>query len=128
MRDWGTSGPDPVDYPDYVVPAARAVARGEADRAIVFGGSGQGEAMVANKVRGVRAALCHDVTTARLSRQHNDANVLSLGARVTGTEVAADIVRAWLETPFEGGRHLQRVQKIHAVEAAEAGGGQGAGG
>ncbi len=127
MQDWGTSGPDPVDYPDYVVPAARAVARGEADRAIVFGGSGHGEAMVANKVRGVRAALCHDVTTARLSRQHNDANVLSLGARVTGTEVAADIVRVWLETSFEGGRHLRRVQKIHAVEATETSGGQGGG-
>lgn len=127
VHDWGTTGPDPVDYPDYVAPAARAVARGEADRAIVFGGSGHGEAMVANKIRGVRAALCHDVTTARLSRQHNDANVLSLGARTTGTEVAADIVRVWLETSFEGGRHLRRVQKIHAVEAAEASGGQGEG-
>ena len=115
-----------MDYPDFIVPAARTVARGEADRAIVFGGSGNGEAMAANKVRGIRAALCHDVTTARLSRQHNDANVLSLGARITGTEVAADIVRAWLETAFEGGRHARRVEKIQAVEVAESSrGGEG---
>lgn len=110
-----------MDYPDFVAPAARAVARGEADCAIVFGGSGNGEAMAANKVRGIRAALCHDVTTARLAREHNDANVLALGARITGTEVAADIVRVWLETSFAGGRHARRVEKIRALEAEEAG-------
>lgn len=126
MQDFGTDGTDPVDYPDFIVPAARAVARGEADRAIIFGGSGNGEAMAANKVRGVRAALCHDVTTARLSRQHNDANVLSLGARITRTEVVADIVQVWLDASFEGGRHARRVEKIRAVEAAESsGGGEG---
>lgn len=94
------------------------MAAGEAERAIVFGGSGNGEAMAANKIRGIRAALCHDVTTARLSRQHNDANVLALGARITGEAVVGDIVRVWLETPFEGGRHVPRVQKIHALEEA----------
>ncbi len=120
MQDLGTDSPEAVDYPDFIVPAARAVARREADRAIVFGGSGNGEAMAANKVRGIRAALCHDVTTARLSRQHNDANVLALGARITGSEVAADVVRIWLETPFAGGRHIRRVEKIHAVEVAES--------
>ncbi len=126
VQDCGTDSTVAVDYPDFIVPAARTVARGEADRAIVFGGSGNGEAMAANKVRGIRAALCHDVTTARLSRQHNDANVLSLGARITGTEVAADIVRAWLEASFEGGRHARRVEKIQAVEVAESsGGGEG---
>lgn len=105
-----------MDYPDFIAPAARAVARGEAERGIVFGGSGNGEAMAANKIRGIRAALCHDVTTARLARQHNDANVLALGARITGTEVAADIVHVWLETGFDGGRHARRVEKLAALE------------
>lgn len=114
--DFGTFDDEPVDYPDVVLPAARAVARGEADRAIVVGGSGNGEAMAANKVRGIRAALCHDVTTARLSRQHNDANVLALGARIIGPEVATDVVRTWLETPYEGGRHVRRLEKLHAAE------------
>lgn len=126
MQDFGTTSTDPVDYPDFIVPAARAVARGAAERAIVFGGSGNGEAIVANKVRGVRAALCHDATTARLSRQHNDANVLALGARITGSAVAADIVRTWLATEFAGGRHARRVAQIAAVEATESpGGGEG---
>ncbi len=119
VQDVGTNAPDPVDYPDYVVPAVRAVAGGEVERAIVFGGSGNGEAIAANKVRGIRAAVCHDVTTARLSRQHNDANVLALGARIIGSQVAADIVRVWLDTPFEGGRHARRVAKIHALEDQE---------
>ena len=116
VRDFGTNSEDPVDYPDLIVPAAEAVARGECDRGIVLGGSGNGEAMVANKVPGVRCALCHDVTTARLARAHNDSNVLSLGQRIVGSEVARDIVRTWLDTPFEGGRHEQRVQKIAAIE------------
>lgn len=116
MKDFGTDSADPVDYPDVIVPAVRAVARGEVERGIVFGGSGNGEAMAANKVAGIRAALCHDVTTARLARQHNDANVLALGARITGTEVAADIVRAFLDTTFEGGRHARRVEKLRALD------------
>ncbi len=120
VRDYGTDSADPVDYPDFVVPAARAVAGGEAERGIVFGGSGNGEAMAANKVAGVRAALCHDVTTARLARQHNDANVLALGARIIGTEVVADIVRVFLDTAFDGGRHARRVEKLRALEGDRA--------
>ncbi|HEU5299010.1 MAG TPA: ribose 5-phosphate isomerase B [bacterium] len=116
VRDFGTGSEDPVDYPDLIVQAADAVARGEYERGIVLGGSGNGEAMVANKVAGVRCALCHDVTTARLARAHNDSNVLSLGQRIVGGEVARDIVRTWLETAFEGGRHAQRVEKIAAIE------------
>ncbi|MGH2454597.1 MAG: ribose 5-phosphate isomerase B [bacterium] len=116
VQDFGTDSTEPVDYPDVVVPAARAVTRGEAERGIVFGGSGNGEAMAANKVAGIRAALCHDVTTARLARQHNDANVLALGARITGTEVAADLVRVFLETGFDGGRHARRLEKLRALE------------
>lgn len=116
VQDFGTDSTDPVDYPDVVVPAARAVTRGEAERGIVFGGSGNGEAMAANKVAGIRAALCHDVTSARLARQHNDANVLALGARITGTEVAGDLVRVFLETGFDGGRHARRIEKLRALE------------
>jgi ribose 5-phosphate isomerase B len=122
--DFGTHSDDPVDYPDFVVPAAEAVRRGECDRAIVVGGSGNGEAIAANKVPGVRAALCHDATTARLSRSHNDANVLALGQRITGSEVVRDIVRVWLQTPFEGGRHQRRLEKIAAVEGRWARGGE----
>ncbi|HEX4840952.1 MAG TPA: ribose 5-phosphate isomerase B [bacterium] len=121
VRDFGAHSEEPVDYPDFVVQAAEAVRRAECLRAIVFGGSGNGEAMVANKVPGIRCALCHDVTTARLARAHNDANVLALGQRITGSEVAKDIVHTWLDTPFEGGRHQRRVDKIAAVEAKVAG-------
>ena len=114
--DFGTDSEAPVDYPDFIVPAAQAVARGEADRGIVIGGSGNGEAMAANKVAGIRAALCHDVTTARLSRLHNDANVLSLGARIVGEQVVRDIVTAWLETEFSSeARHQRRIDKMHAI-------------
>ncbi len=116
VRDFGTRSEDPVDYPDFIALAADAVRRGECERGIVLGGSGNGEAMVANKVPGVRCALCHDVTTARLARAHNDANMLALGQRITGSEVAKDIVRAWLETPFEGGRHQRRLDKMAAIE------------
>lgn len=119
VQDFGTGSEDPVDYPDLIVQAADAVARGECERGIVLGGSGNGEAMVANKVAGVRCALCHDVTTARLARAHNDSNVLSLGQRIVGGEVARDIVRTWLETGFEGGRHARRVEKIAAIERAQ---------
>lgn len=116
-RDFGTHSEDPVDYPDFAVPAAEAVSRGECDRGIVLGGSGNGEAIVANKIPGIRCALCHDVTTARLARAHNDVNMLALGQRIVGSEVARDIVRAWLETPFDSGRHQQRIEKISAIEA-----------
>lgn len=116
VRDFGTSSEDAVDYPDYILLAAEAVSRGECERGVVLGGSGNGEAMVANKVPGIRCALCHDVTTARLARAHNDANVLAVGQRIVGSEVAQDLVRVWLETPFEGGRHQRRVEKIAEIE------------
>jgi ribose 5-phosphate isomerase B len=119
VNDCGTFSRDSVDYPDFIRPAAEAVAKGESERGIVIGGSGNGEAMVANKVAGIRCALCHDVTTARLSREHNDANVLSLGARIVGSEVARDIVTTWLETPFSGeARHARRIAKIRAMESS----------
>ena len=116
VRDLGTSTVEPVDYPDYCIPVAEAVARGEADRGFIFGGTGNGEAMAANKVIGIRCAVCHDVTTARLARSHNDANMLALGARIVGTEVAKEIVRTFLATPFEGGRHIPRIEKISKYE------------
>ena len=110
--DFGTFSAEPVDYPVFVRPAAEAVARGECERGIVFGGSGNGEAMTANKVRGVRCALCWNEESARLSRQHNDANVLSLGERLVPEELALGIVRIWLVTDFEGGRHAQRIAQL----------------
>jgi ribose 5-phosphate isomerase B len=110
--DFGTSSEDSVDYPVYVRPAAEAVARGECDRGIVLGGSGNGEAMCANRVRGVRCALCWSVQVAELARRHNDANVISLGARLTSEAEAEAIVRTWLDTPFEGGRHVRRIQML----------------
>ena len=112
--DFGTNSEDAVDYPVFVRPAAEAVAKGECDRGIVFGGSGNGEAMVANKVRGVRCALCWSEESARLSRQHNDANVLSLGQRLVPEELALQIVRIWLTTEFEGGRHAKRIAQLEA--------------
>lgn len=112
VRDFGTDSTEAVDYPVFIRPAAEAVARGEADRAIVLGGSGNGEAIVANKVPGVRCALCWSVESARLSREHNDANALSLGERLVPLETALEIVRVWLATPFEGGRHARRVAQI----------------
>jgi len=112
--DFGTNSEEPVDYPLFIRPAAQAVAKGECDRGIVFGGSGNGEAMVANKVRGVRCALCWNEETARLSRQHNDANVLSMGQRVIPEETALAIVRVWLTTEFEGGRHAKRVAQLES--------------
>ena len=115
VQDCGTFNEEPVDYPVFIRPAAEAVARGECDRAIVFGGSGNGEAMAANKVRGVRCALCWNEELARLSRQHNDANALSIGERVVAEELALRIVRTWLETAFEGGRHMHRVAQLNAM-------------
>lgn len=116
VNDLGTHSEDPVDYPPFCAAVARAVAGGEVERGIVLGGSGQGEQIAANKVRGVRAALCNDLYTARYSRLHNDANVLSIGARVVGEGLAEEIVRTWLATGFEGGRHLRRLALIAAIE------------
>ncbi|MDQ3119230.1 MAG: ribose 5-phosphate isomerase B [Verrucomicrobiota bacterium] len=112
VADFGTFSPEAVDYPIFVRPAAEAVARGECERGIVFGGSGNGEAMTANKVRGIRCAVCWNEESARLSRQHNDANVLSLGERLVPEELAFAMVRLWLETPFEGGRHARRIAQL----------------
>jgi ribose 5-phosphate isomerase B len=112
VTDFGTWSEEPVDYPRFIRPAAEAVAKGECERGIVFGGSGNGEAMAANKVRGVRCALCWNEETARLSRQHNDANVLSIGERVIPEETALALVRVWLTTDFEGGRHAQRIAQL----------------
>ena len=115
VRDFGTDSEEPVDYPLFIHPVAAAVAAGEVERGIVLGGSGNGEAMVANRVRGVRCALCWNEESARLGRQHNDANVISLGQRMMPEELALSIVRIWLETPFEGGRHTRRIQEIDEV-------------
>jgi ribose 5-phosphate isomerase B len=115
--DFGTDSEESADYPLFIRPAAEAVAAGECDRAIVLGGSGNGEAMAANRVPGVRCALCWDERTARLAREHNDANALSLGQRLISRETALAIVKVWLETPFEGGRHVRRIQMIDQTEA-----------
>ena len=112
VRDFGTHSTEPVDYPVYIRPVAEAVAKGELERGIVLGGSGNGEAMVANRIRGVRCALCWNLETARLGREHNDANVLSIGQRMVPVELALEIVRSWLTTPFAGGRHLERIREI----------------
>ena len=119
VLDHGTDSTEPVDYPPFCAAAARAVATGAADRGIVLGGSGQGEQIAANKVDGVRAALCHDLFLARLSREHNDANVLAMGARVVAPAYAREIVRVWLGTPFEGGRHVRRLDEISQIERGE---------
>jgi ribose 5-phosphate isomerase B len=114
VRDFGTDSPEPVDYPCFIRPVAEAVSRGESERGIVLGGSGNGEAIVANRVHGVRCALCWNVESARLARAHNDANVLSLGARFLSEPDALAIVDTWLTTPFDGGRHQRRIDLIDA--------------
>jgi ribose 5-phosphate isomerase B len=119
VTDLGTDSEEPVDYPIYCSRVGRAVADGDAERGIVLGGSGQGEQLSANKVKGVRAALCNDLYTAEYSRRHNDANVLSMGARVVGEGLADEILRVWLTTEFEGGRHQRRVDEITALENGE---------
>jgi len=119
VADHGTHSEEPVDYPAFCAAAARDVAEGRADRAIVLGGSGQGEQIAANKVRGIRAALCHDLYLARLSREHNDANVLAMGGRIVAPQYAKEIVAVWLATPFEGGRHQPRIDQIAAIERGE---------
>ena len=116
VADLGTDSTESVDYVPYCAGVGRAVRDGEADLGIVLGGSGQGEQLAANKVRGVRAALCNDLYTARMARSHNDANVLSIGARVVGVGLAEEILATFLTTPFEGGRHLRRVQQLMALE------------
>jgi ribose 5-phosphate isomerase B len=120
VADLGTHSTATVDYPPICAAVGRAVRDGEADRGIVIGGSGQGEQLAANKVRGVRAALCNDLYTAKYGRLHNDANVLSMGARVVGVGLADEIVHTFFTTEFEGGRHVPRVQQIADIEAAEA--------
>jgi ribose 5-phosphate isomerase B len=116
IDDHGTVSEEPVDYPPICVAVARTVADGRADRGIVIGGSGQGEQIAANKIVGIRAALCNDLYTARLARAHNDANVLSLGGRIVAFGLADEILALWLDTPFDGGRHQRRLDQISAVE------------
>lgn len=113
VRDFGTHSAQACDYPDFIRPAAVAVAAVEFERGIVLGGSGNGEAMVANKVKGIRCAVCWGLRSARLSREHNDANMLSLGERMMSIHEALEIVDLWLNTPFKGGRHKVRLEKMH---------------
>ena len=115
VADMGAYSEEAVDYPRFIRPVAEAVARGEYDRGIVLGGSGNGEAIVANRVKGVRCTLCWDLRSARFGREHNDANVLSLGQRMIAIEEALEIVDLWLSTEFKGGRHTQRIQEIDSV-------------
>jgi len=119
--DHGTNSIEPVDYPDYCVAAAGSVAAGDADIGIVIGGSGQGEQIAANKVHGIRAALCVNEYLARLARAHNNANVISFGARVLAREYALEILKVFLSTPFEGGRHVARLEKISEIEKIQSG-------
>ena len=121
ILDLGTDSEASVDYPPFCAAAARAVVRGEADRGVVLGGSGQGEQIAANKVHGARAALCNDLFTARLGRQHNDANVLAMGGRIVAPQLAYEILSVFLDTPFEGGRHTRRLEQIAAIEQEECG-------
>jgi ribose 5-phosphate isomerase B len=120
VTDLGSYSPDPVDYPPYCAACARRVVHGEEELGIVIGGSGQGEQIAANKVRGARAALCHDEYTARFARKHNNANVLALGARILAAELAFDVVDVFLATAFEGGRHQARLDEIAQIETEEA--------
>jgi ribose 5-phosphate isomerase B len=119
VEDLGTHSEEPVDYPPICAAVARAVADGTTERGIVLGGSGQGEQISANKVRGVRAALCNDLYTARMSREHNDANVLAMGGRIVADGLAEEILRLWLLTAFAGGRHERRIEQIAEIERGE---------
>jgi len=112
VQDFGTNSNEPVDYPLFIRPVAEAVASGQCERGVVLGGSGNGEAIKANRVRGIRCAVCWNGESARLARQHNDANVISLGQRMMSLETALELVRIWLTTPFEGGRHEKRINLI----------------
>jgi ribose 5-phosphate isomerase B len=124
VDDRGTHDETPIDYPPICAEVARRVAAGSADRGIVIGGSGQGEQIAANKVHGVRAALCNDLYTARLSREHNNANVLAIGGRIVAAELADEIVALWLATAFDGGRHQRRLDQIAEIEREEAAAGR----
>ena len=119
VTDFGTHSDEPVDYPLFIAPVAEAVARHEFERGIVLGGSGNGEAITANRFKGIRCAVCWNAESARLARQHNDANVISLGQRMMSPETALELVRIWLETPFEGGRHQHRIELIDTVATAK---------
>lgn len=119
VEDYGTHSLDSVDYPDFALPVAKAVAAGQCERGVLICGTGIGVCIAANKVRGIRAALCSDTYSARMSRQHNDANILCMGGRVLGEGLALDIVDTWLNAAFEGGRHARRVDKIHRIERGE---------
>jgi ribose 5-phosphate isomerase B len=121
VDDRGTHSEEAIDYPPISAEVARRVADGHADRGVIVGGSGQGEQMAANKVAGVRAALCNDLYTARLSRAHNDANVLTMGGRIVAPALADEIVALWLATAFEGGRHQRRVDQIGEIERQQSG-------
>lgn len=121
VEDFGTFGADAVDYPDYAVKVSEAVARGDVDRGLLVCGSGQGMCMTANKISGIRAALAHDVVSARLAREHNDANVLTMGARLVAEPLAEEILLTFLSTEFQGGRHARRVEKLDSVERREPG-------
>ena len=120
VLDHGTHSTESCDYPPICAAVGRSVRDGDADLGIVLGGSGQGEQLAANKVHGVRAALCNDLYTARMARQHNDANVLSMGGRVVGIGLAEEILATFLDTPFEGGRHARRVEQLMQIELDEA--------
>lgn len=115
VLDFGTDSRESVDYPLFIRPAAEAVATGTCERGIVLGGSGNGEAIASNRFRGIRCALCWNAESARLARQHNDANMISLGERMMSLEIALEIVRIWLETPFENGRHVRRIQLLDEI-------------
>jgi ribose 5-phosphate isomerase B len=117
VEDLGTHSDAPVDYPPICAAVGRLVAGGKVDRGVLVGGSGQGEQIAANKIAGVRAALCNDLFTAHLSRLHNDANVLAMGGRIVGMGLAEEILALWLETGFEGGRHQRRLDQIRELEA-----------
>ena len=116
VKDFGTYTEESCDYPDYVIPTAKAVAKGEFDRGVVVCGTGLGVSMTANKVHGIRCAVCHDTFSAKATRQHNDANLLAMGQRVVGTGVALEVLKAFLETDYEGGRHQRRIDKMMALE------------
>lgn len=116
VKDFGTDSTDSIDYPDYAAPAAKSVASGENELGVIICGSGQGMTMVSNKIPGIRAALCNDLYSARMTRLHNDANVLTMGGRIIGIDLAKEIVDTWLSTEFEGGRHQRRVDKIMAFD------------
>lgn len=118
VKDFGTDSDAPVDYPKFIRPVAEAVARGEFERGIVLGGSGNGEAITANRVKGIRCALCWNLESARLGREHNNANMISLGQRMMTAEMALEIVGVWLDTPFEGGRHQRRIELIDEIGGA----------